>query len=414
MIRTALLCAGLALGGYASASWLTHDFQVWTAEGARRLEVALRPVDTPDVQVDGPGIARQPLDRLLADGRSVTVVDFVYTRCQTVCLSLGGVLQQMQAALGQDDAANRTAPVKLLSISFDGSHDDPEVLQRYAARLNADADLWRFVRMPDVRDTQRLLDAFQVVVVPDGRGDLRTQRRPAGGGPAGTAGARVRHGRAAARTGLRSPPGRRGAAMSSARRGAAAAAALLCVLALPPVRGALEATMSRHMLVQYTLLAGCGFVLAGAFPPRWRAAADRWNDHGIAGLFGAALGLAVLMIPRVLDLALVDARVEAAKWIALLGCGAALRLSWRRAGLVVQGFFLGNVLPMTAVAGFLFQDATVRLCNAYLLDDQVRLGQWLVGIAAFAAAAWFAQVVRTLMRREGAALVTAPASPGSR
>ncbi|MDF2467307.1 MAG: uncharacterized protein K0Q43_5542 [Ramlibacter sp.] len=171
MFRSALLCAGLALAGYASAAWLTHDFQVWTAEGARRLEVALRPVAAPDVQVDGPGIVKQPLAGLLADGRSVTVLDFVYTRCQTVCLTLGGVMQQMQAALRQDGAMTRAAPVRLLSISFDGSHDDPPVLQRYAARLNADASLWRFVRMPEARDTQRLLDAFEVVVVPDGRGD---------------------------------------------------------------------------------------------------------------------------------------------------------------------------------------------------------------------------------------------------
>lgn len=171
MFRTALLCVGLALAGYASAAWLTHDFQVWTAEGARRLEVALHPIATPEVQVDGPGIDKQPLARLLTDGRSVTVVDFVYTRCQTVCLSLGGVMQQMQASLRQDAAANRVMPVKLLSISFDGTCDDPPVLQRYAARLNADAALWRFVRMPEARDTQRLLDAFEVVVVPDGRGD---------------------------------------------------------------------------------------------------------------------------------------------------------------------------------------------------------------------------------------------------
>jgi len=198
----------------------------------------------------------------------------------------------------------------------------------------------------------------------------------------------------------------------SKTRLAAAAAALLCVLALPAVRGALESTMSRHMLVQYTLLAGCGFVLAGALPAHWRAAADRWNNHGIAGLFGAALVLAVLMIPRVLDLALVDARVETAKWLALLLCGAALRISWRPAGLLVQGFFLGNVLPMTVVAGQLFQDTPVRLCNAYLLDDQVRLGQWLVGLAALVAAAWFAQVVRAMTRQSGTAdIVTGSASP---
>lgn len=171
MWRTALLCLCLSLAGYASAAWLTHDFQVWTAEGARRLEVTLRPIATPDVQVDGPHLAAQPLARLLADGRSVKVVDFVYTRCQTVCLSLGGVMQQMQSELARDDTAQRAAPVTLLSISFDGAHDDPPVLQRYAQRLHADARLWRFVRLPDARDTQRLLDAFEVVVVPDGRGD---------------------------------------------------------------------------------------------------------------------------------------------------------------------------------------------------------------------------------------------------
>lgn len=171
MIRTVLLCLCLALGGYASAAWLTHDFQVWTAEGARRLEVALRPVATPDVQVDGPGMTARPLAQLLADGRNVTVVDFIYTRCQTVCLSLGGVMQQMQAALRKDDAASRAVPVRLLSISFDGSHDDPEVLQRYASRMRADAKWWRFARMPEAGDARRLLDAFEVVVVPDGRGD---------------------------------------------------------------------------------------------------------------------------------------------------------------------------------------------------------------------------------------------------
>lgn len=199
------------------------------------------------------------------------------------------------------------------------------------------------------------------------------------------------------------------------RRMAMAALALLGLLALPPVRHALEAGMTPHMLVQFPLVALCGAMLAHALPLRWHARFDRWNAYGVGGLLAAALVLAVLMIPRVLDLALVDARVETVKWLALLLCGAALRVSWRPAGLLVQGFFLGNVLPMTVVAGHLFQDTPVRLCNAYLLDDQVRLGQWLVGLAACVAAGWFAQVVRAMMRRDAAAaLVTGPASPGSR
>jgi protein SCO1/2 len=172
MLRTALVCAVLALGGYASAAWLTHDFQVWTAEGARRLEVALAPVAAPAVTVEGPGAAPQPLPQLLAAGQPVTVVDFFYTRCQTVCLSLGGVFQQMQAALQTDLQTGGAAPrVKLMSISFDPRDSTPD-LQAYAARMQADPRWWRFVRVTDPRQAQRLLADFQVTVVPDGRGDF--------------------------------------------------------------------------------------------------------------------------------------------------------------------------------------------------------------------------------------------------
>ena len=174
MFRSALLSALLALVAYAGSAWLTHDFQVWTAEGARRLEVALQPIAAPALLIDGPGLRAQPLSQFLADGQSVTLVDFVYTRCQTVCLALGSVYQQMQATL-QAAASAPGAPaqrVKLLSISFDGQHDNPQVLQAYAARLSADPRLWRFARLPDAQDTQRLLADFQVVVVPDGRGDF--------------------------------------------------------------------------------------------------------------------------------------------------------------------------------------------------------------------------------------------------
>jgi hypothetical protein len=114
----------------------------------------------------------------------------------------------------------------------------------------------------------------------------------------------------------------------------------------------------------------------------------RWNELGIAGLVGCALTLAVSMVPRVLDLALVDLRVECLKLAALVLTGAALRLSWQRAGTVVQVFFLGNVLPMMAVVGTLYQDSATRVCNAYRLDDQQELGLALVLIAVGVAILW--------------------------
>ncbi len=184
---------------------------------------------------------------------------------------------------------------------------------------------------------------------------------------------------------------------------AAFALGLLVLLALPSVRHVLEASMVRHMLVQYPLLMLAGALLAGALSARARRAVAGWNAHGIGGLVAVALVLAVSMIPRLLDLALVDGTIEFAKCAALVVAGAALRLSWRPAGPLVQGFFLGNVLPMTVVVGQLYVDSQARVCNAYLLDDQVLLGQGVVWLAAITAAVWLVQVARELIRRDAQA-----------
>ena len=146
--------------------------------------------------------------------------------------------------------------------------------------------------------------------------------------------------------------------------------------------------MTQHMLVQYPAVLAAGALLVGAVPQRWQQGLQRFNELGIAGLLFVAVTMAVLMVPRVLDLALVDPSVEALKLLALAVGGAALRLSWHRAGTVVQAFFLGNVLPMLAVAGTLYQDSTTRLCNAYLLDDQQTLGAALPWVSAGMLGLW--------------------------
>lgn len=171
MLRTSLACAMLALAAWLGAGWLTHGFQVWTAEGARRLEVVQQPVAAPAVAVQGPHVRERDLRELLAGSGHVTIVEFIYTNCESLCLALGNTFQQMQAALRE---APRDAGVRLLSVSFDPKRDTVARLQWYSTQLmNADPALWRFVRVPDASDTRRLLDLFQVVVVPDGRGDFQ-------------------------------------------------------------------------------------------------------------------------------------------------------------------------------------------------------------------------------------------------
>jgi hypothetical protein len=75
---------------------------------------------------------------------------------------------------------------------------------------------------------------------------------------------------------------------------------------VPPVRHLTEASMTAHMLVQYPCLLLSGALLVKEMPARWLSASWRWNELGISGLVGSALALALLMIPRALDLALVD------------------------------------------------------------------------------------------------------------
>ena len=181
-----------------------------------------------------------------------------------------------------------------------------------------------------------------------------------------------------------------------------AALVLLVLLATPPLRQTLEASMARHMLLQFPLFMLAGVGLAGSLPAAARAAIARWNAYGISGLVATALVLGLLMVPRVLDLALVSPAIEWAKCSALVLTGAALRLSWRPAGLVVQGFFLGNLLPMMAVVGQLYVDSPTRVCNAYLLDDQEQLGHWLVWLAVVIAVAWLAWMLYSMVRRDAA------------
>ena len=77
-----------------------------------------------------------------------------------------------------------------------------------------------------------------------------------------------------------------------------ALALALAVLARPW----LEASMWRHMVLQFPLLLLTGAAWAGALPPAWQGRSI--NQYVITGWVAASSILAVLMIPRVLDLAL--------------------------------------------------------------------------------------------------------------
>lgn len=158
-------------------------------------------------------------------------------------------------------------------------------------------------------------------------------------------------------------------------------AVLWLVLVLPPVRHALESTMTLQMLVQMPLFALAGWWLAALVPQRVSEALNAWNRSGVSGLLLAAMTALVWMLPRALDAALDTPWVAVAKYASVsVLIGAPLALSWPLAGFVARGVFLMETVAMTFRVGWLYLVSPERLCSNYLLDDQQLLGRSLIAI----------------------------------
>ena len=157
---------------------------------------------------------------------------------------------------------------------------------------------------------------------------------------------------------------------------------MIALLASPPLRGLLEASMVGHMLFQIPLLAFAGILAGHALPVRAKKQIAAYNAHGLPFTLLAAFISTYWMLPRALDAALLNPWAEAAKFASLpLLVGLPLSLSWRQLGTIGQGFVLANFISMVAVAGWLYIAAPVRVCNNYLVNQQTTTG-WLLVIAA--------------------------------
>jgi hypothetical protein len=207
-------------------------------------------------------------------------------------------------------------------------------------------------------------------------------------------------------------------------------AALLCLGVAGIWHDALTALMSLHMVVQIPLLVAGGVFAEQAWhawrPARalesrpepessarapgearasrvWEPTSGRgirwsYNAYGIPGLLLVSLVGAGWMIPKALDDALVDWRVAAFKYVGLPACGWLLRASVRRANVVIKLFFLGNFCWMSAIVGMVYLDQPIRLCNAYLQDDQDWAGRGLIALAIVLPSCWLLAAVKPVWR----------------
>jgi hypothetical protein len=172
-------------------------------------------------------------------------------------------------------------------------------------------------------------------------------------------------------------------------KSALALGAFYFLLATPVARDFLEASMTRHMLVQMPLLVVIG-IIAG------RLVSPRVQDSLVIRLGGAwpcvivaMFASSYWMLPRALDAALTDPWAEVAKFISLpFLVGFPLVLAWRRLTLIGRGFVWTNFFSMLAVLGWLYIVAPVRVCNSYLVNDQENAG-WYMVIASVLLFLWW-------------------------
>ena len=165
MIRLAsATLAALAL--CAAVLWAgTDGFSAFTTEQARRLAIARQPAALPAARFEAQDGRAFELDGFRG---SPVLVEFVYVRCRSLCAAMGTGFAGLQREMARDGSE-----VRLLSVSFDPERDTRDALAAYAHRYHADSARWRIARVADRTELARLLQAFGVVVIPDGRGEFQ-------------------------------------------------------------------------------------------------------------------------------------------------------------------------------------------------------------------------------------------------
>jgi protein SCO1/2 len=73
----------------------------------------------------------------------VSIVSFIFTRCDTICPVISMKMERIQ-----EKTFDVRGKIKLVSFSVDPTYDTPARLAEYAQRYHADATRWRFVTGP--------------------------------------------------------------------------------------------------------------------------------------------------------------------------------------------------------------------------------------------------------------------------
>ncbi len=153
-IAASAVIALLALADY------THGFTSYTYEGVRRARIDQQPVDVGNWALQD---ASGQTTRLTDFADDWLLVDFIYTRCPTICRALGSRYQQLERLIADRQLDN----VKLVSISIDPQYDTPKKLAHYQKSYGLNTGHWTVTRPHDLATLEQLQEQTGLRVIDD-------------------------------------------------------------------------------------------------------------------------------------------------------------------------------------------------------------------------------------------------------
>lgn len=157
----------LFIGGLTG--WqVTLGFEAFTWERYRRLQVERQPQAMPDLPLQ---THRGDRWRLSDSSGKLRLINFIYTRCPTLCRTSGSIYARLVDALEQRGWGDR---VQLISISLQPEYDTPDRLRAFRQRYRQrDDGLWLTARARQRDEHRRLLEAYGVVSIADPWGGIQ-------------------------------------------------------------------------------------------------------------------------------------------------------------------------------------------------------------------------------------------------
>ena len=166
LLGTQLGCTLLLAALTGATMQLTEGLQAWTYEDLRQRRAARGAMQAPPMALRDAG--GQALEVFGGDAASgpVYLVDFIYTRCPTVCQALGSEFHRTQEVL----RARGSERVRLLSVSIDPRQDTANALAAHGQLHRADPALWTMAAPRSEEGGRLARQQLGVVAVPDGFG----------------------------------------------------------------------------------------------------------------------------------------------------------------------------------------------------------------------------------------------------